>query len=199
MTTASLKDVAGVVLAAGRSERMGRTKALLPYSTEPDSPTFVRRCLAVLAEAGIHRRVVVVNPETRESIGREVGDDAAIAVNPSPENGMVSSINSALALLVPPPRRLIVALVDIPEISMASVKALRECADDEAFLIFPLYADGRGHPLAVNAAAFSLLDENLPKGLKSLAAAHPDRVKEIALEGRQPWDVDTPEDYRRFR
>src|SRR5262245_14699038 len=105
---------AGVVLAAGRSSRMGRCKAAL----EIDGSSFVARCVAALAGAGI-APIVVVTSDSREEVVRALGapPDVQIAVNPNPERGQLSSLHVALRHLLERPepcRGAVVGLVDHP-------------------------------------------------------------------------------------
>lgn len=179
---------------------MGAPKALLAFPNGSNAETFVSRSIRILAEGGIDEIVVVVNSETEAAIREVISASAKIAVNSSPELGMVSSIRVALgALGEPAPERIVVTLVDIPEIRSDVVAGLRTCAAGDGWIVFPRYEDGRGHPLAVLRAAFSELERPLPMGLKTICNEHPERIREIGAAGRQPWDVDTPADYARYR
>jgi molybdenum cofactor cytidylyltransferase len=94
----------------------------------------------------------------------------------------------------------VVSLVDIPEIHPDVIRRLADHdAPNGTWLIFPRFEDGRGHPLAILSAGFPALLRPLAQGLKTVAAENPEHVVEIAVAGRQPWDVDTPEDYARYR
>jgi CTP:molybdopterin cytidylyltransferase MocA len=196
-----LTSVAGVILAAGRSVRMGKTKALLTMEGQTGE-TFVERAVRVLRAGGVRDVLAVANPETEAAIRAAVPAGTRIAVNPRPEDGMVSSILVALAALALPeaPERIIVTLVDIPEIRADVIRALGEAeAGADAWLIFPTFEDGRGHPLAILRAGYPELRRPLAMGLKTICAEHPEHVVDVRVAGRQPWDVDTPKDYERYR
>ena len=64
--------VPGVILAAGRSSRMGRAKALL--ESEPGGESFVRRLVRALCEGGVQHALVVGRPEDR-ALREEVDRD----------------------------------------------------------------------------------------------------------------------------
>src|SRR5215831_17724193 len=88
---------AGILLAAGRSSRMGRCKAAL----EIGGVSFVARCVQTYAEAGLDPIVVVVG-EAREEVTAALPARIAVrlTVNPNPERGQLSSLHEALRLLL---------------------------------------------------------------------------------------------------
>lgn len=198
------QSVRGIVLAAGRSERMGgRPKALLTLKGPAGrSETFVARALRVLGEGGIASVIVVVNPDTVDAVRDACPPGTLLAVNPHPEDGMVSSIRAALATepwAAEPADKVLITLVDIPEISADVVRALLgHRAPHGAWMTLPLFSDGRGHPLLLYRAVFPSLVPDLPRGLKTLMEREPDRICDLPISGPQPWDVDTPDDYRRY-
>ncbi len=192
--------VRGIVLAAGRSERMGgRPKALLTLKDrEGREETFVARALRILAEGGVADAVVVVNPETEAAIRVACPPGTVLACNPRPEDGMVSSIRAALSVGAEI-EKVLVTLVDIPEISVDVVRILRDHESAPGcWMTIPVFSDGRGHPLILHRAVFSELATELPRGLKTLMERGPERICDLAVPGPQPWDVDTPDDYRRY-
>ncbi len=196
-------NAAGIILAAGKSERMGEAKALLKLR---DGSTFLARAIDTLDKAGIQRIVIVANPATRESfeqVCRDLGREerTTFAVNPRPEDGMISSIRIACASFGDPfPERAIVTLVDIPDTSPTVARKLLETElSEKIVLAIPRFEDGPGHPVMLLKGIREILDDLLPMGLKSVIEKYPDRIAEISCEGRQPWDVDTPRDYARIQ
>lgn len=186
---AAKSQLAGAILAAGRSERMGTPKALLALKGE----TFAARCARILRESGIERIILVTNPDTDESL-RNVADTV---INPRPEDGMISSILLAAEALGEP-EKLVITLVDIPEIKASVVRKLIAAPiTNETLIVLPKYDDGQGHPLMLTRGVYPLLSTELPQGLKTLIEQHPSRVLEVDCQGGQPWDFDTPADYER--
>ena len=130
-------SVPGVVLAGGRSSRMGRPKALLPAG--PDS--FVGRIVRTLRAGGV-REVVVVAPadDLAARIRAALAPHAPpsrVVVNPDPDRGQLSSLLVGLdavdgpgaaagrpAADTRPVDALLVTLVDVPLVSAATVRAL---------------------------------------------------------------------------
>ena len=62
--------IAAIVLAAGRSTRFGRPKALLPAD---DGRTFAGRVLATLRDAGVDGAVVVTRPQDDDLVAEASG------------------------------------------------------------------------------------------------------------------------------
>src|SRR5512138_1846744 len=82
-----------ILLAAGRSRRMGTCKQLLPL---PDRPA-VLRCVEGIAAAGIDDLVVVLGPEGEEVRNALRGAPVRFALNDDPESDMAGSVRVGLA------------------------------------------------------------------------------------------------------
>src|SRR5512146_2769157 len=80
--------VDGIVLAAGRSSRMGRPKAGL----ELDGRTFLERCVSLLQEGGCRAVVVVV----AAGAAPDLPGDVVQAVNPDAGSQQIDSIRIGL-------------------------------------------------------------------------------------------------------
>jgi molybdopterin-guanine dinucleotide biosynthesis protein A len=111
MTTASNDDkkVIGVVLAGGRSSRMGTDKALLRIK----SCSMIQRSAAMLKEAGINEVVVSRN----DNLPQHIGDIIA-------NKGPLSGIHSAAFRY--PRYNLMILPVDLPLINARTIKELVE-------------------------------------------------------------------------
>jgi molybdenum cofactor cytidylyltransferase len=119
--------IPALVLAAGTSSRMGRTKALLPIGASGE--TFLTRIVRVLREAAVDRIVVVIGGDAaavRASLPR---DDASLTAgeNPHYEEGQLSSLLVGLHAVeqrFDDVEAVIVTLVDLPLISAATTRAV---------------------------------------------------------------------------
>lgn len=122
MTLPSHAPVAGVLLAAGRSARMGRPKQLLPVAGVP----LVRRAAQALADAGHDTLLCVVPPgEVGEGIRAALaGLPFAFVVNPDPARGLASSFRVAVAALPAGLAGVNFALADMPLLGAAQHAAL---------------------------------------------------------------------------
>ena len=138
-------EVALVVLAAGRGERMGGVaKALLRTGERSFLETIDASC-------PVADKVLVVAAPFAELVSRH-GVELGFRVvhNPAPERGMGSSVGVGFSALVGQSRAAVAVLwpVDCPFVSPSTVAALINEATDEAIVIPTV--DGRGgHPCVV--------------------------------------------------
>ncbi len=180
--------VAGLVLAAGGSSRLGEPKQLLPYG----AGTLLDHVLGVARECPFQHRLCVVS-------GDLPGVDFSgfrVVVNPDSGSGCSSSVAAALAAVDPGVDVLVLMLGDQPGVRPSTVAALL-AARGEAPLAACAYADGRGHPLAFSRRVFGELGAmHGDKAVWKLLDRHADEVVEVPIEGPVPLDVDTWEDYR---
>lgn len=191
---------AGVVLAAGRSERMGRPKALL---TDPDGVPFIRRIAGTLLEAGVPRVYVVARQEGAADLTRALqGLDAGavtVVVNGDPDRGQLSSLLTGLAT-AGAVDAMLVTLVDVPFVTVETVRAVIAAhAAGRAPIVRPADGDRHGHPVIFDAALFAeLRTAPLDRGAKSVVRAHEAAIVNVPVRDEGAFvDLDTPEDYAR--
>ena len=109
--------IPAVVLAAGKSSRMGRTKALLPLGSSGE--TFLARVIRVLREGGADAVVVVIGGDAaavRASLPRDDSHVSSVE-NPRYEEGQLSSLLVGLAAVEQRHDKVdavMVTLVDLP-------------------------------------------------------------------------------------
>jgi molybdenum cofactor cytidylyltransferase len=191
--------VPGLILAAGRSSRMGQPKALLPAG--PGGPTFVRQIAAVLVEGGVIDALVVGRPDDRalraevESIGTPV----RFVVNEHADSGQLSSVIAGLnAADRPGVSGVLVTPVDVPLIQPATVQALLAAfASGPAVVVRATYRGRHGHPVIFGRAVFDDLRRADPSvGAKAVVHAH--QLGLVDLDVDDPGvlhDIDEPGDY----
>ena len=79
-------STSAILLAAGLSRRMGKDKLLLEY----DGKTFLQRAVDLMAELPVYERILVTTEARIGSIN--IPDGIQVLFNPSPEDGLNSSI-----------------------------------------------------------------------------------------------------------
>ena len=184
--------VAGIVLAAGESSRMGFPKPLLPYR----ATTFLGHLLEVL-HGQVEPLLVVLGHEA-ERIRKAVPPDITIVINPNYHLGQLSSLQSAIRNLQSATATL-VALVDHPCISRELVALLVRTFDQERPpVLIPIYRGRRGHPMIFAGELFpELLQAPLDQGARWVVRRH--QVRELPVEEEGILvDVDDPEAYYRL-
>ncbi|HKZ08833.1 MAG TPA: nucleotidyltransferase family protein [Methylomirabilota bacterium] len=189
--------IAGVVLAAGLSRRMGRPKLLLPLDGRP----LIRRTVEALAAAGLAELVVVVPPESDAIRAALDGLPVRFAVNPAPEAGQAGSVVAGVAALTPATTAALIALGDQPDLPRVVLAGLLERhRAGGAAIVAPRYREGRGNPVLFTAAVFpELLRLTGDQGARAVVVADAARVALVPFDLPMPRDVDTPDDYESLR
>src|SRR5262245_30077601 len=183
--------VAGLVLGAGGSRRLGRPKQLLPFA----GGTLLGHVVAVARECGFDQLIVAVGGAADEVRAAVDLDGADVVVNESFGEGCSSSIAAGLAALDRRCEVLVLLLGDQPGVTAGAVRALL-AGRGTAPLAACRYDDGLGHPLAVARAAFAdLAALHGDKGVWRLLERRAGEVAEVPVPGPIPLDVDTQEEY----
>ena len=187
-----------VILAAGRSSRMGALKPLLPAP----GGTVLSREIGILARAGVRRTAVVTGHEAEQIETACAGPGVEFVHNGEyASTGMIDSLLLGLAALPGELEGAFVLPADAPGFSLFTLRREQEAlASGGADVIRPV-ADGLpGHPLLLRRSFFPLVrDYDGPEGLRGLLSLHGERVRELPLpEPGLALDADTPEDYRRL-
>lgn len=140
-STGSDWKVAAVVLAAGRSRRMGRDKLLLPWGSE----TVLGATLRNLREAGIARTLVVTGGLGSDLDALVLDHGAELVPNPAAEAGeMLGSLQRGLAALPAAVDAVLVLLGDQPMIGPDIIRAVIDAGRRAAEIATGHEADGTG-------------------------------------------------------
>ena len=181
--------VAGLVLAAGGSRRLGRPKQLLPYG----DGTLLDHVLGTARACRFDQLICVLGGSSEDVRATVDLRGADVVVNREFGTGCSSSIATALSTVDPRIDVLVLMLGDQPGVRPETVAALLAGRGD-APLAACRYESGRGHPLAFARSTFGdLATLHGDKGVWRLM----DRsdVVEVVVPGAIPRDVDTWADY----
>jgi len=197
--------IPAIVLAAGKSSRMGRTKALLPIDASGE--TFLTHVLRMLREGGVDTIVVVIGGDAAAVRASLPHDDASISAveNPRYEAGQLSSLLVGLAAMEQRfghVEAVMMTLVDLPLISAATVRAVLDAyrAKPGAPIVRPRRGTRHGHPVIFNQSIFGELRRADPSmGAKPVVHAHAAEEVSVDVDDDGAFtDIDTPEDYERI-
>lgn len=192
--------VAGVILAGGRSARMGSAKALLDFRGAP----FVVRILEVLEALEVRPRVVVIGPEDMSVRGVLSGRDCLVLENPDVDGGPIASLRTALQALGPvQPAGVLVWPVDLPHVRLTTVERLLDThRQHRPAVVVPAFGDRRGHPVLWDASLYAELRESAAatrEGARAVLRAHQAAVRTVPVDDPAVVDsLNTPEDYQRL-
>jgi len=193
--------IPAVVLAAGRSSRMGRAKATLPLE---GTDTFLTRIVRTFLDAGVDDVVVVVGHEADAIVTSfsASGLPARFVVNHDYDRGQWSSLVAGLGVVDRPGvSAALITLVDVPLVTSDTVRAVIACYRlTHAPVVRPTSGSRHGHPLLVDRSLFDELRAARPsEGAKPVIRAHASAVGDIAIADEGAFtDIDTEEEYLRM-
>lgn len=182
----------GIILAAGRSTRMGRDKALLPLGESNFVNTLASTFLEQLDP------VVIVLGHHADEIRGVLDPRVQVAVNESYDRGMLSSLQTGLRAVPADAPAVVFTLVDHPNLRPETLRRLLDASGGEPLAI-PTYRGERGHPIVLRRDV-----------VEELLALEPTASPKSVVRGRYPEalflelddpaiveDVDTPERLKR--
>jgi xanthine dehydrogenase accessory factor len=190
------KKVSCMILAAGKSTRMGQQKLLMPF----DGNTMIRSIVEKSLNTNSNQTIVVIGSHKIE-LRSELDEYSVFLVeNIKFEDGMLSSVQAGFAALHPETDAVIVLLGDQPMVSVEIVNRLIAVFQKtDKGLIIPTFNGKRGHPVLINSKyrqSIQLLNPEI--GLRELFLNNSQDILEIEVQTDHILkDIDTPEDYQR--
>jgi len=186
--------IAGLILAAGMSRRLGRPKQLLLVDGKPLLAHVVERALQSRLDA-----VTVIVGHEAEAVRRAISPyDVALSVNSRYAEGQSTSLVAGVDALPGNMEAAVVMLADQPGIRVASIDALIDVRRaTRAPIVMTKYGDARSHPVLFGRETFDTLRAiSGDKGAREVIRAYGDQVATVE-DGRPapPADVDTEEAY----
>jgi molybdenum cofactor cytidylyltransferase len=191
-----VEQVAAILLAAGRSRRMGAFKPLLPFGES----TVIGSCLTRLRGAGVKEIVVVLGHRADELREHLKDSDVTFALNSDPGSEMSVSILRGLEQISPATNAMLIALVDHPAVESATIRAITDEWKRGSKLVQPEHHGRGGHPVLIDLSfRDELLNLDPEKGLRNFFESHRGDVHRLAVESPLvARDMDTWEDYVRL-
>lgn len=189
--------VAGVVLAAGSSKRMGQNKLLLRL----DGEALVRRAARRALAAGLDPVVVVLGHEAELVALELTGLTVRIVVNADHAGGIHTSRRAGLAAVPSETHAAVVLLADMPFVTEQMLATLvARYRESDALLVASEYAGEPAPPALYDRALFSEIAglEGEGRG-KQVVGRHAGEVITVAWPAAALEDLDRPEDFERAR
>lgn len=188
--------VAGVVLAAGSSSRLGTNKLLIDLGGEP----VVRRAARRALEAGLAPVIVVLGFEADRVAGALQELDLTLVVNPQHADGMPSSMQAGIGRVPADCEAAVVILADMPlvtsDMSAALVARFRSGAES---LVVSLYGDVQAPPTLYARALFPAIGAAGTCGGRQVVRDRRDEAAALQWPPARLTDLDRPEDVQRLR
>jgi len=188
------RRVAAVVLAAGRSTRMGGPNKLLADIAR-------RPLVRIAAEEALASRakpVIVVTGHQREQVEKALaGLPVELVHNPDFADGLGTSVRAGIAAVPADADGAIVCLGDMPQVDAGLIDRLIAAFDPDqgALVVMPTFEGRRGNPVLWSRRFFpDLTAIEGDVGARHLIGRYSEAVVEVPLEGKAALvDVDTPE------
>jgi molybdenum cofactor cytidylyltransferase len=188
-------QIAAIILAAGRSSRMGRNKLLLELAGKPILCHAVDQALG----AGLSE-IVVVSGHQASKVREALGNRAVKVVEAREHKlGMSASLKAGIRALGPKCDAALVMLGDMPQVSAPLIRGLIAAYNplEGRSIVVPTVDGKRGNPVLFDRRYFEeMLALEGDVGARHLIGAHDDQVAELAVDDAAVFtDVDTPEAY----
>jgi molybdenum cofactor cytidylyltransferase len=188
--------VAGIVLAAGTSSRMGRNKMLFELNGESLVRGAARRAL----DGGLSPLVVVLGYESdraRQALG---GLACTIVVNPEYDRGITSSLRVGIASLPPSAPAAMVVLADMPFVTADMIRQMIARYDaTRPPLVISDYGGVNAPPMLYDRRLFGELTDETAEGCgKRVVRLHRAEAEVLHWPDSALADIDVPDDFARL-
>jgi molybdenum cofactor cytidylyltransferase len=189
--------ITGILLAAGRSQRMGQPKLLLPWGNLP----LVRHAVQIALDSKLDE-VIVVTGYLAEHIAVALhGLPMKLVHNAAFLEGQSTSVRAGVEALDADVEAVVMLLADQPLLQASTIDALLDTfRHQQAPIVVPRYNGQRGNPVLFARSLFGeLLMLAGDQGARPVLAMHAEDIRfvDVADEG-MVLDLDTPEAYQRL-
>ena len=200
MVTEPAGPLAGVVLAAGSSSRLGRNKLLLDVGGE----ALVRRTVRLVVAAGLDPVVVVVGHQAERVTAELAGLPCRPVVNPDHARGQSSSLQAGIAAVPDDAAAAVVVLADMPLVTSAMIAALvdryRASAGGATLAVASDYAGVLAPPTLYARGLFPELTAMAGPGCaRRILARHRGQTLTLSWPSEALADLDDEADLQRLR
>ena len=193
------KDIHAVLMAAGRSKRMGRNNKLL---LDVDGIPLVRKSAINILNSNVAYMTVVTGFDEEKIVNALSGLNVNFVKNFNFREGLSSSLKAGLTNITPSPSAVIICLADMPKIQPEHLNRLIESFDPSKGLeiCIPTNKGKRGNPVLIGNRFFPHIFETSGDfGAKHVMKQHPNKIVEVEIGTSDiHLDIDTQDEYKKF-
>lgn len=189
-------NIAAVILAAGRSSRMGTFKPLMPMGPE----TVIERVIGLFQKTGLSDIIVVAGYEADRLLTVLERQGVRGVINPDWNRGMFSSVQAGVRHLGTACRAFFLMPADMPLVLPETIRVLLEAFKQGGMDVYrPCYRGKRGHPPLISAVLIGpILTFTEPGGLRAFLARYRPYSADVACNDPGILvDLDAPEDLQK--
>ena len=195
MTTgfAGKSKIAGIILAAGQSRRMGATNKLL---AQFNNTSFVQTIARNALEAELDEIIVVTGHEAERIEAEVSGLNVTCILNKNFAQGLSSSLKVGVSALESDVDAVLILLADMPFITTDIIREVAASYDHEYpdRILVPYHKGKRGNPVLWPRQYFSELTSLTgDQGARQLLRAYQNTIHKLDLGKEVLIDIDTPE------
>ena len=188
--------ISAILLAAGESKRMGRSKLLLKWG----QCTIIEKSVDTLLASKIDELIVVLGYQGQAILRRLGSRSLKAVINPQYGMGMSTSIRRGLGQVSSKSEAILIGLADQPFIETDLINHLIEIYRQNPHgIVLPSYKGERGHPVILNRFRYQGEMENLTGdiGCRPILKRYPEDILEVEVESEGVVaDIDSWEEYR---
>ena len=189
-----MRNVTGIILAAGLSSRMGEFKPLLPYKNKK----VINILVETIISSSINEILLIVGYNEKLIRKEVINYNINIIYNPEYNEGMHTSVMCGVNNVAKDIDSFMIFLADQPQISINLInKLIYAQKNTDKGIIIPTYSERKGHPILLNKKYIQLARQlNPDKGLKGLIDGCSNDIEYLSFDSDEIlFDIDTPNDY----
>ena len=193
--------ISAIILAAGESKRMGReNKLLLPIKGE----ALIRRFVKSVCLSEVENVLVVLGYQSDKIKEVLIDQPVEFVYNPLYMSGMITSIKAGIGASSINSKGYMICLSDMPFVRTVDLNIiLREFtflrAKETELVAVPIFNGRRGNPVIFSSEFREEILRHKGDGCSGIIEKNHSNVREVYLENENIfYDIDTPEDYKKF-
>jgi molybdenum cofactor cytidylyltransferase len=191
--------IAAIILAAGKSSRMGEAKQLLRLG----DTTVLAKTIENVCHSAVDEIVLVLGASAQAIRGQlTLSDNIKVVINQAYAEGMATSLRSGLSAINPQTQAAFIVLADQPFIRPQTLDHLaQQHRRSNAQIVIPTHHGIRGNPVLLDRSVFSeamALEGDV--GCRAIFENHLQGIEKVEVDDEGILlDIDNPADYQRLR
>ena len=190
--------IAGIIIAAGTSSRMGQAKQLLPFKHTTMLDQVIQNCLESLLEP-----VIVVIGHDANKIQTKVDfSKTTLVINDDFKQGQSSSLKAGLKKIPFKCNAAMFVLADQPLVDKTIIDTIiNEFNRSDSLIAIPYFEKKRGNPVIIHKTLFKRMEKLTgDSGARVLFDEHEQNTLKINIDDDAIlFDIDNPEDYKNLK